>query len=220
MRTRLDFLLAITLLTSWPFVSALAQGRQPSWTAGLNLGPLASSTPELQVDRRLFGRLAFAASGGYTSRVFSAGCLVGDPVDLNRQRGGFMKAGLKARLFCLKRACNQMHVTLHYVGSWYNESGTRNVDLDWAPRTKVPVSAQGFVNGVAASAYWDLGLFRALRMRFGFQVGRYWRSEHLDAVCHYNQPGLGTAYHILPAQAIIGLAYDFGGRRYWATNED
>ena len=206
MRTRLDFLLAITLLTSWPFVSALAQGRQPSWTAGLNLGPLASSTPELQVDRRLFGRLAFAASGGYTYRVFSAGCLVGDPVDLNRQRGGFMKAGLKARLFCLKRACNQMHVTLHYVGSWYNESGTRNVDLDWAPRTKVPVSAQGFVNGVAASAYWDLGLFRALRMRFGFQVGRYWRSEHLDAVCHYNQPGLGTAYHILPAQAIIGLA--------------
>ncbi len=177
-----DFRFALALLVAWPWTSSIAQERQPSWSVGLNLGPLASGTPELQVDRRLFGRLAFAASGGYTYRVFSAGCLVGDPVDLNRQRGGFMKAGLKARLFCLKRACSQMHVTLHYVGSWYNESGTRNVDLDWALRTKVPVAARGFVSGVAASAYWDLGLYRAVRMRFGWQLGWYWRGEHLDAV--------------------------------------
>ncbi|QQR87806.1 MAG: hypothetical protein IPJ76_06165 [Flavobacteriales bacterium] len=111
-----------------------------------------------------------------------------------------------------------MHVALHYVGSWYNESGTRIVELDWAPPTKVPVAAHGFVSGVATSTYWDFGVFRVVRMRFGVQVGWYWRSESLDKACHYNQPGLGTAYPLLPAQAIIGLAYDFGGHRYWVAN--
>lgn len=196
----------------WVFMGAVVCGQSnfPPWSIGMNLGPLMSGTPEVQVDRRLGGRYAGIFAGGYTYKPAQVGCLVDDGASIDRMRGGFMKAGLKARFFCLRGGCNQVHLQLHYVASFYNEQGTvtRTAFEDF--ESSLAVTRRGVVHGLATSAYWDLALYQALRLRLGVQVGRYWRSDNFTTQCRTCQPGFGVWYPPLPVQCIMGFAYDLG----------
>lgn len=197
------------------FISLAARGQKidnsPSrFNVGLNLMTLYSGIPEPQAEY-FFGRnIGVFAAGGYTTRyrrrvIYSSRAFLSKISDV---QGAYWKFGLKGRIPTRKKVVPW--VQLLYVGSQYDESGTKYIYDNNVNVTQVSkVRNQGIAHGFAVAHGIDFGIGRHLALRFGLQVGHFKRNDFIVSTDTY-QPGFGSYGAIMREQIMIGVMYRIG----------
>jgi hypothetical protein len=166
---------------------------------GLNLAPLYSGLPEVQVDYFFSRFIGVSGSAGYVNRARRGGIKVDDNCVVTDARGAYFKVGLKGRYVSPTKKAPVPWAQLLYVYSNYDEQGYYEVDLGFPNEYH---HYQGSSNGFVASIGADFTIWQRLDFRAGFQAGLYYhREEYFGIKANTFQPGIGA----VPGVLIIGL---------------
>ncbi len=173
---------------------------------GINLAPLYSGLPELQLECFLNRYIGVTASGGYLNKARRGGIKVDGSDVLTDAHGAYFKVGLKGRFVYSRRNVPVPWAQVLYIYSQYNDEGYYEGDLGFPNDYR---HYKGAANGFAFSIGGDFPIWRRLDFRAGFQATIYCSrngNEYIGLKGNTFQPGMGPE----PGTLIVGFNYRIG----------
>jgi hypothetical protein len=189
------FLLLLLLHFTEP---AFSQHSAYHASIGINLAPLISGTPEIQADYFFNEYIGVFAAGGYTFRGLKSIYKVDDNTDLTSFRGAYWKLGIKGRILFDREVYKSRKIPLPwvqllYIGSYYNENGTKQV-IKQGVYVDDPQHLRGVVHGFAIALGADFSISSRFGFRLGIQHGYFQRNDDLGVSLSALQPGFGIDF--------------------------